>query len=62
MIDYERYAIRFCRELQKIEKGIDEVSVDTLDLIRNFKRELGYSIPESLEEGTGSTISINRKE
>jgi len=55
MIDYEYYAIEFCRELQRLEKEAD-VSLSTIELIRKFKIRLGYSIPESVEEGTGSMI------
>lgn len=55
-IDYKYYAISFARELQKIERNSDEINLDTIELIRKFKIKLGISIPESLEEGTGSLI------
>lgn len=37
-MDYKYYAIEFCRRLQRIEKG-NELSVDDLKLIRQFKKQ-----------------------
>lgn len=60
MIDYEYYAREFCRELQRVEKEAG-ISLDTIQLIRRLKIQLGYSIPESVEEGTGSRIARKLK-
>lgn len=57
MIDYKGYAIKFCRILQQIERDSKyKISLDDIKLIRRFKTELGYSIPESIEESSGSMI------
>ena len=56
MMDYKYYAVEFCRELQQTEKEGYDVPLEVIQLIRRFKIELGYSIPESEEEGSGSKI------
>lgn len=56
MLDFKYYAIEFCRRLQELEKSSDELNLDDIELIRKFKTKLGYAIPESLEEGTGSKV------
>ena len=56
MIDYKNYAITFAREIQKLEHKNVDLDLDTIKYIRKFKTELGYFIPESLEEGSGSLI------
>lgn len=63
-LDYKYYAISFARELQKIEHLNGDIDINTINLIRRFKTQLGISVPESLDEGTGSLISqtlIRRK-
>ncbi len=60
-MDYKYYAVSFARELQKIEHNSDDIDINTIELIRRFKIQLGISIPESLEEGTGSLIPESRK-
>lgn len=60
-MDYKYYAVSFARELQKIERNSDDIDINTIELIRRFKIQLGISIPESLEEGTGSLIPESRK-
>lgn len=62
MINYKYYAIEFCRKLQKIERTSDELSLDDIKLIRKFKTQLGYSIPESLEEGSGDKVIHSKGE
>lgn len=60
-LDYKYYAVMFARELQKLEHKDTDIDLNTIELIRRFKIQLGISIPESLEEGTGSLISEGRK-
>lgn len=60
-MDYKYYAVSFARELQKIERNSDDIDINTTELIRRFKTQLGISIPERLEEGTGSLIPESRK-
>nr|DAX85759.1 MAG TPA: hypothetical protein [Caudoviricetes sp.] len=60
-MDYKYYAVSFARELQKIERNSDGIDINTIELIRRFKIQLGISIPESLEKGTGSLIPESRK-
>lgn len=60
-MDYKYYAVSFARELQKIERNSDDIDINTIELIRRFKIQLGISIPESLEKGTGSLIPESRK-
>lgn len=49
-MDYKYYAVSFARELQKIERNSDDIDINTIELIRRFKIQLGISIPERLEE------------
>ena len=60
-MNYKYYAVSFARELQKLERQNVDINLDTIELIRRFKTQLGISIPESLSEGTGSLISEGRK-
>jgi len=60
-MDYKYYAVSFARELQKLERSNADISIDTIELIRRFKIQLGISVPETLSEGTGSLISESRK-
>ena len=60
-MDYKYYAVSFARELQKLERQNVDINLDTIELIRRFKTQLGISIPEALSEGTGSLISEGRK-
>lgn len=60
-MDYKYYAVSFARELQKLERSNADISIDTIELIRRFKIQLGISVPETLSEGTGSLISEGRK-
>lgn len=60
-MDYKYYAVSFARELQKLEHSNADISIDTIELIRRFKIQLGISVPETLSEGTGSLISESRK-
>lgn len=60
-MDYKYYAVLFARELQKLERSNADISIDTIELIRRFKIQLGISVPETLSEGTGSLISESRK-
>lgn len=55
-LNYKYYAILFARELQKLEHKNVDIDIDTIELIRKFKTELGISVPETLGEGTGSLI------
>lgn len=61
-MDYKYYAVSFARELQKLERSNADISIDTIELIRRFKTQLGISVPETLSEGTGSLILDNYKE
>ena len=60
-MDYKYYAVSFARELQKLEHSNSNINIDTIELIRRFKIQLGISVPETLSEGTGSLISEGRK-
>ena len=60
-MDYKYYAVSFARELQKIERNSDDIDINTIELIRRFKTQLGISIPESLDKETGSLIPESRK-
>ena len=60
-MDYKYYAVSFARELQKLERSNADISIDTIELIRRFKIQLGISVPETSSEGTGSLISESRK-
>lgn len=60
-MDYKYYAVSFARELQKIERNSDDIDINTIELIRRFKTQLGISIPESLDKGTGNLIPESRK-
>lgn len=60
-MNYKYYAVSFARELQKLERNNADISIDTIELIRRFKIQLGISVPETLSEGTGSLISESRK-
>lgn len=60
-MDYKFYAVMFAREIQKLEKEDTDIDLNTIELIRRFKTQLGVNIPESLEEGTGSLISESRR-
>lgn len=60
-INYKYYAVTFARELQKLEHDNVDISLDTIELIRRFKTQLGMYIPEALSQGTGSLISEGRK-
>lgn len=60
-MDYKYYAVSFARELQKLERSNADISIDTIELIRRFKIQLGISVPETLSEGTGNLISESRK-
>lgn len=60
-MNYKYYAVSFARELQKLERNNADIAIDTIELIRIFKIQLGISVPETLSEGTGSLISESRK-
>ena len=60
-MNYKYYAISFARELQKLERNNADISIDTIELIRRFKIQLGISVPDTLSGGTGSLISESRK-
>lgn len=60
-MNYKYYAVSFARELQKLERNNADIAIDTIELIRRFKIQLGISVPETLSEGTGSLISESRK-
>lgn len=59
--DYKKFAVSFARELQKLERENVDIDINTIELIRRFKTQLGISIPETLSEGTGSLIPESRK-
>ena len=60
-MNYKYYAVSFARELQKLERNNADIAIDTIELIRRFKIQLGIGVPETLSEGTGSLISESRK-
>ena len=62
-MDYKYYAVSFARELQKLEHSNSNINIniDTIELIRRFKIQLGISVPETLSEGTEILISEGRK-
>ncbi len=60
-MNYKYYAVSFARELQKLERNNADIAMDTIELIRRFKIQLGISVPETLSAGTGSLISESRK-
>lgn len=60
-LDYKHYAIKFAKELQRMERENVDIDLNTIKSIREFKTKLGISVPESLEEGTGNIIQIKEE-
>ena len=60
MDSYRDLAIRLARIIQRLEKEKVDLTVGDIKTVWELKTLLGYSFPESIEEGTGRLISKDK--
>lgn len=48
--------LRLVRTVQRLEREGADLTIEDVKLVKNAKTFLGYSVPDSLEEGTGSMV------
>jgi hypothetical protein len=56
-ISYEEFAIKLARIIQRLEREGADLTVDDIMLVRKLKTTIGYSVPTSIEDGTGCMIN-----